>query len=241
MSYILKTEKLTKTFKKQIAVNKLNITVNKGDIYGLVGRNGAGKTTFMKMIVGLLKPTSGKIELLGSNNLLKQRQKIGCVIEMPALYPNITAQQNLTIQSMLVGNDDQEEIKRILELVGLKEVGKKKVKNFSLGMKQRLGIGIALIGNPEFLILDEPINGLDPIGVKEVRNLILKLNKNDGITILISSHILSELFKIANVFGIINKGELVTEIQKKDLDSKGSSSDDIEEYFIKLLGDDADV
>lgn len=108
-------------------------------------------------------------------------------------------------------------------------------------MKQRLGIGIALIGNPEFLILDEPINGLDPIGVKEVRNLILKLNKNDGITILISSHILSELFKIANVFGIINKGELVTEIQKKDLDSKGSSSDDIEEYFIKLLGDDADV
>lgn len=132
MSYILKTEKLTKTFKKQIAVNKLNITVNKGDIYGLVGRNGAGKTTFMKMIVGLLKPTSGKIELLGSNNLLKQRQKIGCVIEMPALYPNITAQQNLTIQSMLVGNDDQEEIKRILELVGLKEVGKKKLRTFLL-------------------------------------------------------------------------------------------------------------
>lgn len=238
MDYILKTYNLTKRFKNQIAVNEVNVKIKKGDIYGLVGKNGAGKTTLMKMIVGLSEPTSGKIELFEKNELSNGRKRIGCIIEMPALYPNMTAEQNLSIQATLIGNNDQNEIEEILGLVGLKEVRKKKVENFSLGMKQRLGIGIALIGNPEFLILDEPVNGLDPIGVREIRNLILKLNSECGITILISSHILSELYKIANVFGIINEGNLVSEIQKKYLDNKVSSSDDIEDYFIKLLGDD---
>ncbi|MBX4267209.1 ATP-binding cassette domain-containing protein [Clostridium estertheticum] len=238
MNYVLKTDNLTKKFKNQIAVNGINIRIKKGDIYGLVGKNGAGKTTLMKMIVGLSAPTSGELELFEKNELCSGRKKIGCVIEMPALYPNMTAEQNLSVQATLIGNNAQNSIAKILELVGLQEVGKKKVVHFSLGMKQRLGIGIALIGNPEFLILDEPVNGLDPIGVKEVRNLLLKLNTENGITILISSHILSELYKIANVFGIINDGSLVSEIQKKDLDNEVSSSDDIEDYFIRLLGDD---
>jgi len=238
MDYILKTYNLTKRFKNQIAVNEVNVKIKKGDIYGLVGKNGAGKTTLMKMIVGLSEPTNGKIELFEKNELSNGRKRIGCIIEMPALYPNMTAEQNLSIQATLIGNNDENEIEEILGLVGLKEVRKKKVENFSLGMKQRLGIGIALIGNPEFLILDEPVNGLDPIGVREIRNLILKLNSECGITILISSHILSELYKIANVFGIINEGNLVSEIPKKYLDNEVSSSDDIEDYFIKLLGDD---
>ncbi|MBV4416977.1 ATP-binding cassette domain-containing protein [Clostridium tyrobutyricum] len=238
MRYILRTNNLTKKFKKQIVINKVNISVKKGDIYGLVGKNGAGKTTLMKMIVGLLMPTSGKIELFEKKNLCNSRKKIGCVIENPALYPDMSAEQNLNIQSILTDKIDKNEIKKILELVGLKDVKNKKISKYSLGMKQRLGIGCALIGNPEFLILDEPINGLDPIGVKEIRNLILKLNNEKGITILISSHILGELYKIANVFGIINNGSLINEIQKKDLDTKISSSINMEDYFIELLGDD---
>lgn len=219
MALVIETKKLTKKFPNKIAVNQVDIHVEQGDIYGLIGKNGAGKTTSMRMILGTLFPTSGEILLFGNDNLSLERRRIGSLIEAPGLYKNCSAYENMKRFSILYGGTDQD-IKEILEFVGLGNVGKKKAGHFSLGMKQRLGIALALLGDPELLILDEPINGLDPAGIKEIRDLIIKLNKEKGVTFLISSHLLDELGKIATRYGIINNGELVDEISAEELQER---------------------
>ena len=217
---IIETKDLTKSFGSKLAVNHVNMHVQKGDIYGFIGRNGAGKTTAMKLILGLLKANEGSIELYGSDkNLDVSRRKIGSLIETPALYRNASAYENLKRYSILFGGTE-EDIKEILDFVGLADTGKKKAGSFSLGMKQRLGIGIALLGNPEIMILDEPINGLDPAGIKEIRDTIIRLNKEKGVTFLISSHLLDELAKIVTRYGIIAEGELVEELTADELMAK---------------------
>ena len=215
METILKTTNLTKKFGSKIAVNKVNMTIKRGEIYGFIGKNGAGKTTLMKMVLGLTCKTSGEIELFGEKDINKVGLKVGSLIEAPGLYRNATAHENMYRFSLIFGGKDS--IDELLDLVGLTNVGKKKVKDFSLGMKQRLGIAISLLGNPELLILDEPINGLDPKGIKEVRDIILKLNKEKGITFLISSHLLDELSRIVTKYGIINDGVLVEEVDSCEL------------------------
>ena len=182
----------------------------------MIGKNGAGKTTAMKMILGILEPTKGEISLFGAKDLPAQRRRIGSLIEAPGIYTNCTAFENMKRFAILTGSTDQE-IRHLLDFVGLGDTGSKKAGEFSLGMKQRLGIAIALLGDPEFLILDEPINGLDPAGIKEIRDLIIKLNKEKGVTFLISSHLLDELGKIATIYGIINNGKLVEEITAETL------------------------
>lgn len=219
MALVIETKKLTKKFPNKIAVNQVDIHVEQGDIYGLIGKNGAGKTTTMRMILGTLFPTDGEILLFGNSNLAAERKRIGSLIEAPGLYRNCSAYENMKRFSILYGGTDQE-IKEILDFVGLGNVGKKKAGHFSLGMKQRLGIALALLGNPELLVLDEPINGLDPAGIKEIRDLITKLNKEKGVTFLISSHLLDELGKIATRYGIINNGELVDEISAEELQER---------------------
>ena len=209
--FVIETRSLTKRFPGKCAVNKVDMHVEKGAIYGLIGKNGAGKTTAMKMLLGILEPTEGEITLFGSKDLAKERKRIGSLIEAPGLYKNYSAYENMKRFSLLTGSSD-EEIRRLLELVGLGKVGEKRTRAFSLGMKQRLGIAIALLGDPEVLILDEPTNGLDPAGIKEIRDLIVKLNKERGVTFMISSHLLDELGKIATAYGIINDGKLVEEI-----------------------------
>ena len=221
---ILQIENLTKTYGKNNSVSHINMTINKGDIYGFIGRNGAGKTTTIKMITGMTSPTSGKIKLFESDNLTRERQKIGTVIEAPAFIPHLSARDNLYAQCLLTGNKDKGIIDETLELVGLSNTGKKKAKNFSLGMKQRLGIAIALISKPEFLILDEPTNGLDPAGIKEMREFLLKLNKEKNLTILISSHILGELSRLASRYGIIDNGKIIEEFSSKELNDRCTSS-----------------
>lgn len=216
MEYIIETEGLTKRYGKRLCVNNISIHIAKGDIYGFIGRNGAGKTTAMRLILGLARPTSGKIKLFNSDDLNAQRKKIGSLIEAPGLYKRCSALENMKRFSILYGGDDKE-IEELLSFVGLNGVGNKKVSQFSLGMKQRLGIAIALLGNPEVLILDEPVNGLDPAGIKEVRDLLLKLNKEKNVTIMISSHLLDELAKITTKYGIINNGVLVEEIDAQKL------------------------
>lgn len=215
---ILKTSGLTKHYGSNAAVSNLNMTIHKGDIYGFIGKNGAGKTTTIKMIVGLSEPTSGSLTLFGDKSLSNGRKKIGTVIETPAFMPNLTARQNMFIQWKLLSGKNKAIIDELLELVGLQDVGKKKVKNFSLGMKQRLGIAMTLMGEPEFLVLDEPTNGLDPEGIVEVRELLLRLNKEKGLTVLISSHILSELSKLVTRIGIIHEGVLLEEFSIEELD-----------------------
>ena len=206
MDYVIETNALTKRYGVKAAVNRMSVHVCKGDIYGLIGKNGAGKTTLMKLLLGITIPTFGSMRLFGSDDLCSARKKIGSLIEEPALYKNETAFENMKRFAILAPTTD-DEIKRLLDLVGLGDTGKKKAGEFSLGMRQRLGIAIALLGNPELLILDEPINGLDPAGIKEVRDLILELNGR-GITFMISSHILDELGKIATSYGIVNNGVL---------------------------------
>ena len=208
--------KIVKKYGYKIVSNNISLTINKGDIYGFIGRNGAGKTTAMRLILGLARPTSGKIKLFNSDDLNAQRKKIGSLIEAPGLYKRCSALENMKRFSILYGGDDKE-IEELLSFVGLNGVGNKKVGQFSLGMKQRLGIAIALLGNPEVLILDEPVNGLDPAGIKEVRDLLLKLNKEKNVTIMISSHLLDELAKITTKYGIINNGVLVEEIDAQKL------------------------
>ncbi len=217
MEFIVETKDLTKKFSNKIAVNKINMHIKKGDIYGFIGKNGAGKTTAMKMILGLLNPTDGEILINNSKELDKERRKIGSLIENPGIYKGCTAYENLKRFSIIYGGNDSE-IKDILELVGLADTGKKKAGKFSLGMKQRLGIAITLLGNPELLVLDEPINGLDPAGIKEIRDLLVKLNEERGVTILISSHILDELAKITTTYGIINDGSLIEEVSSEELE-----------------------
>ncbi len=224
MENILKTVDITKKFSKKVAVSAVNMNIKKGDIYGFIGRNGAGKTTLIKMLVGLSQPTSGSIELFDSKNLNKARRKIGTVIETPAFIPHLSARQNMFIQWTLLGSKDKSIIDETLKLVGLDNVGNKKVKKFSLGMKQRLGIAMTLMGEPEFLILDEPTNGLDPEGIIEIRQMLKKLNQEKGLTILISSHILGELSKLATRYGIINDGVLIDEFTEQELTERCQSS-----------------
>lgn len=219
MEYVIETQNLSKKFPNKLAVDKVNIHVQKGDIYGLIGRNGAGKTTAMKMILGTLFPSEGKILLFGDKHLDKQRKRIGSLIEAPGLYRGCTAYENMKRFSLLYGGTD-EDIKELLEFVGLANTGKMKAGHFSLGMKQRLGIALALLGNPEILILDEPINGLDPSGIKEIRDIIIKLNKERGVTFVISSHLLDELGKIATRYGILSDGQLVDEISSHELQER---------------------
>ena len=220
---VLKTYNITKKYGEQLAVDNVNMTIKKGDIYGFIGQNGSGKTTLIRLITGLIHKSGGEIELLGANEeneLNKARTMVGSLIESPSLYTNMTARENLEVSRLVRNIPGKKCIDEVLELVGLKDVEKKKVKNFSLGMRQRLGIANALMGNPKLLILDEPINGLDPMGIVEIRELLKKINKEKDMTILISSHILSELSELATTYGIISNGKLIEEITAKQLSEK---------------------
>lgn len=219
MEYVLNTNGLTKIFSKQTAVDHVSLHIKRGEIYGFIGRNGAGKTTFMKMISGLSVPTAGEITLFGEEGAgaKKHYGRIGNLIEAPGLYPAMTGEQNLRCKSIALGIHKPDYEKELLDMVGLGNVGKKKVKKYSLGMKQRLGIAMALLGGPDFLVLDEPINGLDPQGIAEIRDVLLRLKDEQGMTIMISSHILEELSKVADTFGIINEGKLVQELSQEEL------------------------
>lgn len=220
---VLKTYNVSKKYGNQFAADNINMTINKGDIYGFIGQNGAGKTTLIRMITGLVHRTNGEIELFGGSSeseLNYGRTLIGSLIETPSFYDNMTARENLEVSRLIRNIAGKECIDEVLELVGLKDAGKKKFKNFSLGMKQRLGIANALMGNPKLLILDEPINGLDPMGIVEVRELLKKVNKEKDMTILISSHILTELSELATKYGIISKGKLIQEISAEELKEK---------------------
>ncbi len=235
MKYFLETQNLEKRYKNFKAISNLNIHVEEGAIYGLIGENGAGKTTLIRIICGLQKPTKGTYQIYGipneSKNIAAQRKRMGAIIENPAIYLEMSAEENLKEQYKIMGLSNFEEISEILQLVGLAQVGKKKARNFSLGMKQRLGIAIALVGNPDFLILDEPMNGLDPQGIIETRNLILKLNREKGITFMISSHYLDELSKIATHYGFMHKGEMLKEIKSTDIEQNS-----LENYYMNLMG-----
>lgn len=218
--YILCTNNLTKTYGSQKAVNQVSVHVKPGAIYGLIGKNGAGKTTFMKVVSGLANPSSGEVTLFGMDQTEKAQKRIGLLIENPGVYGDMSAFENLRMKAMAMGVYDVENIKRILNLVGLQGAGGKKTRHFSMGMKQRLGIGLALIGSPDMLILDEPINGLDPQGIIEIRELIFRLNRERNMTILISSHILEELSKVVTHYGIIDHGELLLEISSEELNKR---------------------
>lgn len=221
--YILRTHELTKTYKNHKAVDKVNISIKKGDIYGFIGQNGAGKSTLLRLVTGLNFPSGGSIEIFGVNTetgLNDAQKRMGAVIENPALFLSMTARQNLEVHRLQKGIPGKSCIDDALSLVELKNTGNKKVKNFSLGMKQRLGLAVALLSDPEFLILDEPTNGLDPIGIVELRDLIKKLNHERGLTVLISSHILSELYQLATTYGIIHNGQLIEELSLSELDEK---------------------
>ena len=221
---LLETRNLTKQYGHHKAVDSVNMHIKKGAIYGFIGRNGAGKTTCLKMISGLARPTAGEIEMFGckGKELERIRSRVGCLIEAPGLYGNMNAYTNLKIKCELFGIRKKGYIEDILETVGLEGVGKKNTKHFSLGMKQRLGIGLALVGEPDLLVLDEPINGLDPQGIAEVRDTIQNLCAQQDMTVFISSHILEELSKLATDYGIINNGALLQEITREELLSKCS-------------------
>lgn len=223
MEHILTTNALKKKYRHFSALNGLTMHVPKGSIYGFVGKNGAGKTTLIRVICGLQEPTAGEYTLYGKKNtgtaIAKCRKRIGAVVETPSIYLGMTAQENLKEQYRILGLPSFDGIDDLLRLVGLQNTGKKKAKNFSLGMRQRLGIAIALAGDPDFLLLDEPINGLDPQGIIEIRELILSLNRQRQITVLISSHILDELSKLATHYGFIDKGAIVKEISAPELEA----------------------
>ncbi|MBB6695003.1 ATP-binding cassette domain-containing protein [Cohnella xylanilytica] len=221
--YVLRTHRLTKKYKTQYALDNVDLSVRQGTIYGFIGQNGAGKSTLMKLVTGMAFPTSGTIELFGASDereIVRNRKRMGVAIESPALYPHLTAQENLEAHRLQRGVPGRDCVARTLKLVGLDGTGRKKARNFSLGMKQRLSLAVALLGDPEFLILDEPTNGLDPMGVVEMRELLQKLNRERGITILISSHILSELHLLATHYGIIHRGKLLEQLTVQELQEK---------------------
>lgn len=223
MEYVLTANAVDKTYRKFQALSDLCLHVPKGAIYGFVGKNGAGKTTFIRLICGLQQPSSGSYTLYGMDftdkNIAKARRRMGAVVETPSIYLDMTAEDNLKEQYRILGLPSDTGIRELLHLVGLSDTGKKKAKHFSLGMRQRLGIAIALAGDPDFLVLDEPINGLDPQGIIEIRELILKLNRERQITVLISSHILDELSRLATHYGFIDHGHMVKEISSRDLEA----------------------
>ena len=222
MQYVLETNALTKRYKNFTALNGLTMHIPKGSIYGFVGRNGAGKTTLIRLICGLQEPGSGSYRIYGIKNtdpqIVRSRRRMGAVVETPSIYLDMNARDNIRQQYQILGIPSENGIDELLQLVGLSDTGNKKAKNFSLGMRQRLGIAIALAGNPDFLVLDEPVNGLDPQGIIEIRELILKLNQQHGITILISSHILDELARLATNYGFIDGGHLLKEMSAEELE-----------------------
>lgn len=222
MEFILTAEGLNKEYYHSKALNNFSLHIPKGSIYGFVGENGAGKTTFLRIICGLQAPTSGSYALYGVKNSEKEitevRQRMGAVVESPSIYLDMTAWNNLKHQYQVLGLPSYDGIFELLQLVGLSNTGKKRAKNFSLGMRQRLGIAVALVGNPDFLILDEPTNGLDPQGIIEIRELILRLNRQRQITVLISSHNLDELSRLATHYGFIAYGSMVQELTAKELE-----------------------
>lgn len=222
MEYVLKTNELRKTYGHFNALNGLTMNVPKGSIYGFIGKNGAGKTTLMRLICGLQEPTGGEYSLYGVENaasgIAAARRRMGAVVETPSIYLDMTARDNILQQYRILGIPSDDGSAELLELVGLHDTGKKKARNFSLGMRQRLGIAVALAGSPDFLALDEPINGLDPQGIVEMRELILKLNREKGITVLISSHILDELSRLATHYGFIESGRMVREMSAEELE-----------------------
>lgn len=222
MEYAVRTTNLGKKYGKFEALHKFNMNIPKGAIYGFVGKNGAGKTTLIRLLTGLQKPSDGDFEIFGikntDKNIVKSRQRMGAVVETPAIYLSMNAKDNLRQQYITMGLPNFDGIDELIKLVGLENAGKKKAGKYSLGMKQRLGIAIALCGEPDFIILDEPINGLDPQGIIEIRELILKLNKEKGITVLISSHILDELSRLATNYGFIDKGHMVAEMSADELE-----------------------
>ncbi|KWX73119.1 ABC transporter ATP-binding protein [Paenibacillus jilunlii] len=221
MDYCLTTNGLKKSYGNFTALNGLTMKVPKGSIYGFVGRNGTGKTTLIRLICGLQQPTAGEYTLYGrkytAKDIVKSRRRMGAVVETPSIYLDLTAEENLRDQYRVLGLPSFQNIPELLQLVGLGDAGKKKAKNFSLGMRQRLAIAVALAGDPDFLVLDEPINGLDPQGIIEMRELLLKLNKERQITILISSHILDELSRLATHYGFVDHGQMVKEISAAEL------------------------
>ena len=226
MNTILKVNGLTKKYGSKTALDNVAFNVEKGKIYGFIGENGAGKTTTIRAITGLSEAPAGTVELFGASDkkgLTMARRKMGYLVEHPILSMNDTAEGNLKMQQLLYGHRDDSKIKKILARVGLADVGRKKVKNFSLGMKQRLGIAMALVNDPEILILDEPVNGLDPMGMVAVRELLKSLSTEDGITIVISSHILAELYQLVTDYIIISHGEIIEQISKEELDRKCTS------------------
>lgn len=234
---MLKTTGLCKSYGKKEVLSNIDITINKGDIYGLVGRNGAGKTTIMRILTGLQMPTSGSIEY-GFDN--KRLGSIGSLVELPSIYSNKSAEENIKYQYLNLGLKFDDSIYKTLEFVGLHTTGKKPVSKFSLGMRQRLGIAMAIVGDPDLLILDEPINGLDPQGIIGVRNLLIKLNKEKGMTIVISSHILSELSKLATRYGFIDGGRIIREATESDVEHTSEkimllSADNFEVLCQKLV------
>ena len=228
METVFKGTDLCKKYGKFTALSNLNMEIPKGSIYGFVGKNGAGKTTLIRILCGLQRPTSGSYTLMEKSfddkTIYKERRRIGAVVETPAIFKDMSARDNLIQQYLMLGLPDYSGIDELLNLVGLGNTGKKKAKNFSLGMKQRLGLAIALCGQPDFIILDEPTNGLDPQGIIEIRELIIKLNREKGITFLISSHILDELSRIATHYGFIDKGRIVRQMSAEELKAECKKS-----------------
>lgn len=223
MEHVLETNAVTKRYRSFTALNGLTMRIPKGSVYGFVGRNGAGKTTLIRIICGLQEPTDGSYTLYGVKNtesaVLRSRRRMGAVVESPAIYLGMTAKENIRQQYNVLGIPSYEGAEELLRLVGLDKTGSKTARNFSLGMRQRLGIAVALAGNPDFLVLDEPTNGLDPQGIIEMRELILKLNREQGITVLISSHILDELSRLATHYGFIDGGRMVREMSAEELEA----------------------
>ncbi|WP_291576699.1 ABC transporter ATP-binding protein [Clostridium sp. UBA4548] len=236
MLYVLKTNNLTKTYNGKEVVSNVNMSVKKGEIYGFLGPNGAGKTTLMRMLTNLVKPTSGEIEIFGEklkDTSYEVLKRLGTIIEYPVFYEKLSARENLELHCEYMGYFDKKAIDKALDLVDLKNIDNKSVKDFSLGMKQRLGIARAITTKPELLILDEPINGLDPIGIKEFRDLFKMLSKEYGITILISSHILAEIEQIADTIGVINNGRLIEEVSMESIRAGNTE-------YIELIVSDAE-
>ena len=222
---ILETRNLTKRYKNAVALDNVSITLKKNHIYGFIGENGAGKSTFMKVISGLILPTAGEYTLMGEpsgNALDRKRKLVGTMIEEPYLYPKYTVRQNVELQRILVGNPDKTATDRVIELVGLEDNKSKKAKKLSMGMKQRLGLAMAMVGNPQFLILDEPINGLDPKNIVTLRNMLKQINQEKECTIFVSSHILSELYLLATDFIFIHKGRIIETVTHEELEEKCS-------------------
>ncbi|HHT38966.1 MAG TPA: ATP-binding cassette domain-containing protein [Acholeplasmataceae bacterium] len=231
MEVLVKTTNLTKVYKETVAVSNLNMTINKGEIYGFIGENGAGKSTVIKLLTNIVNPTSGSYQI----NIDKRIGNIAAIVENPAIHNSLNALNNMVFQAKMLGlKKSVEELKELLIQVGLEDVIhlKKRAKDFSLGMKQRLSIALALIGDPEFILLDEPMNGLDPLGIRKMRELIILLNRERNITFLISSHILTELDKVATRYGFISKGKLIKEITQKELHELDIG---IEDYYLEIV------